>query len=388
MVQFFRIQTLFTTAPMKTLDLSELPLFLIFLIAGIAAVIVWISGTKLSRYTDQLAQRTGTADVILGTLLLGGVTSLPEVVTTVTASSLGNAGIAVNNLLGGVALQVTILAIGDALIPKQSITAMIKSPVVQLQALVCILLLAAASAVIVIGDFAIGRIGVGSVVILLMFTTGFYLVNYLESIHWWRSDPDTRSEIHLIKENIEAKLKEDEENSEQPDESREEKLKSSFVEAMKTKLFLFLCLSALGVLVGGFTIVTTSEELSARLDINSGLVGGIFVALVTSLPEVSTTVSAVRLKKYKLAFSNIFGTNIFTVGFIFLADIFYSDGPILNEVDTLSLFTALLATILTVIYAIGLSMRFRKTYFVFGFDSLLVIIGYLAGVVIMVKGLN
>lgn len=74
---------------------------IILVVAGAA---VWLAGDQLSRLADDLAEATGIGRVLIGALLLGGVTSLPEVATTVTAGALGNPQLAIGNLMGGVAL--------------------------------------------------------------------------------------------------------------------------------------------------------------------------------------------------------------------------------------------------------------------------------------------
>lgn len=369
---------------MDFMQFEAFPLVVIYLIFAAAAGLVWFSGTRLSRYADALAKKTGIAEVVVGTLLLGGVTSLPEVVTTVTASADGDAAIAINNLFGGVALQVTILAIGDVMVRKRAITSLIGSPVVQLQGIVGILLLLTAASAVVVGDYAFAHIGIGSVFILIFFLGGFYLINYFQSIHWWKSDPETRDDIAQVRESMEQEIREEEAR----EKEEEEEKRRSFMSMLKTRLFLYLVLSALGILIAGYAVVQTGQAISAKTGLGSSVVGAIFIALATSFPEVSTTIASVRIKKYRLAFSNIFGTNIFTVGFVFLADVFFTEGPVLNEVDKFSVFGALLGALLTTVYLIGLSVRYKKTFLNMGYDSLLVLIGYFSGVVIMLSVLK
>jgi cation:H+ antiporter len=371
---------------MDLINFDQLSLFVICLIFACSAGVVWFAGTRLSRYTNALAKKTGTADVIMGTLLLGGVTSLPEVVTTITASSVGNAAIAINNLFGGVALQVTMLVFGDVLLRQRSITSLIGSRVVELQAVICILLLGTSASISIIGDFAIAHMGIGSILIFILFVSGFVLINYFQFIHWWKSDPEVRDDIRTVKEKVEEQLAEEEDAKEAREEEKE--TRRSFKSMLKTRLFLYLILSALAVLVAGYAVVQTGDAIATKTGLGSGVVGGIFIALATSLPELSTTISSVRLKEYRLAFSNIFGTNIFTVGFVFLADLFYMKGPVLNELNDFSLFGALLGILLTGIYLVGLLIRFKKTILNLGFDSLLVLLAYLAGVFLMFTALK
>ena len=139
----------------------------------------------------------------------------------------------------------------------------------------------------------------------------------------------------------------------------------------------------MAILVAGYTVVQTGQAISSKTGLGSSLVGAILIALATSLPEVSTTIASVRIKEYRLAFSNIFGTNIFTVAFVCIADIFYKEGPILNEVDRFSIFGAMLGSLLTTLYIIGLSVRLKKTIFHLGYDSLIVTLAYLFGVYAM-----
>lgn len=365
---------------MNGVNFEEWSLLAIVITFMFASATVWFSGTRLARYVDALAKKTGTADVIMGTLLLGGVTSLPEVVTTITASSIDNADIAINNLFGGVALQVTILAFGDAILKQRSITSLIDSPVVQLQAIVGVLLLATSGCILVVGDFGIAHIGVGTILILVFFVGGFYLINYFQAIDWWKSDPDSRDNIRAVKDNVRNKIKQEEAQQ----QKEEKEARESFRSILKTQLFLFLVLSALGVLVAGYAVVQAGQAIATKTGLDSSLVGAILIAVSTSLPEVSTTLSSVRMKEYRLAFSNILGTNIFTIGFVFLADVFFIKGPILNEVGEFSVFAAMLGIILTTIYIIGLSMRLKKTFLHLGYDSIFVILVYLAGVSIMV----
>jgi cation:H+ antiporter len=354
-------------------------LLVVCIMFAAAGGVVWFAGARLSRYADALAKKTGTADVVIGTLLLGGVTSLPEVVTTITASADGDAGIAINNLFGGVAMQITILAVGDAMLRGRSITSLISSPVVQLQGVVGIILMVTAACVVLVGDYAVAHIGVGSILILIFFVSGFYLINFLQSIHWWKSDPDDRDNIEKVRSIGVDEIQ----REEAAEKEEEEETRRSFASMLRSRLFLYLVLSAVAILIAGYTLVQSGQAISTKTGLGSNVVGAIFIAVATSLPELSATISSVRIKQYRMAFSNILGTNIFTIGFVFLADVFYSKGPILNDVGSFTTFGAMLGALLTAIYLVGLLLRFKKSAFGFGYDSILVVIGYLTGATLM-----
>ncbi len=57
-------------------------------------VIILIAGTKTTKYADIIAEKTGLGRIWIGMLLLGVVTSMPELITGVSSVTLvGDAGI-------------------------------------------------------------------------------------------------------------------------------------------------------------------------------------------------------------------------------------------------------------------------------------------------------
>src|SRR6476661_8710197 len=86
----------------------------LILIFAAAAVAIWIAGIRLSSSTDALDTRLGLGSALGGLLLLALATDLPELAITITAAANNNLGLAVGNLLGGVAVQTLVLAALDA----------------------------------------------------------------------------------------------------------------------------------------------------------------------------------------------------------------------------------------------------------------------------------
>jgi cation:H+ antiporter len=71
---------------------------------AVAAVVVWIAGSRLAGYAGRFATATGLGGALVGLVLLGGVTSLPEIAASATAAIGGSGALAANTLIGGVAL--------------------------------------------------------------------------------------------------------------------------------------------------------------------------------------------------------------------------------------------------------------------------------------------
>ena len=92
-------------------DSLSLPI-LVLIFAG-AAIAVWIAGVKLSKTTDVLSSRLGLGEALGGLLLLAIVTNLPEIAITASAALSDNLGVAVGNILGGIAIQAVVLVVLD-----------------------------------------------------------------------------------------------------------------------------------------------------------------------------------------------------------------------------------------------------------------------------------
>jgi cation:H+ antiporter len=79
---------------------------------GSAAVIV-VAGTFLSKFADAIADLTGFGRLLIGSVLLAGATSLPELTVDISAVRLGAVDLAVGDLLGSSLMNLLILALLD-----------------------------------------------------------------------------------------------------------------------------------------------------------------------------------------------------------------------------------------------------------------------------------
>lgn len=83
------------------MDIESIPVSIgLFLIA---VLVIALTGTRMARLADQLADATGLGEAVVGALFLGGSTSLAGIVTSVTAAAQGHPELAVSNALGGIA---------------------------------------------------------------------------------------------------------------------------------------------------------------------------------------------------------------------------------------------------------------------------------------------
>lgn len=336
------------------------PLWLNLALFVASAVVIWVAGTKLSRYADAIAERTGVGKAFIGALLLGGITSLPEGATTVTASAIGSAPLAVNNLLGGVAMQVALLAVVDGAVRGTALSARIRKPVVLLQAALLIVVLALVVSGITLGEVGVLGVGAWSAAVFATSLCGFYLIHQHRSHETWEPEAPPRGDDG-------GKL----------DEDNEAKDRST------RRLVIGTAGAGLAILTAGYTVARSADALAGQTGLGASFVGVLFLAVATSLPEASTTLSAVRMGQYEMAFSNVLGANILDLTLLFLADAAYRGGPVLAEVGRFSTLAALLALLLTAIYLVALLERRRRVVFGFGIDSVVVLALYGGGMYVL-----
>jgi cation:H+ antiporter len=101
--------------------------------------------------------------------------------------------------------------------------------------------------------------------------------------------------------------------------------------------------------------------------------------MVTSLPELVTTIAAVRIGAYDLAVGNLFGSNVFNIFALGLTDVFYLPGRFLGLIDPTFALVALLGLLLTSLGLIGNLARVERRLGFIEIDALMIIIGYFAG---------
>jgi cation:H+ antiporter len=138
-------------------------------------------------------------------------------------------------------------------------------------------------------------------------------------------------------------------------------------------------------LVAGAVVAHAGAGIVTEAGVSQSLVGGLFTAASTSLPELVTTIAAVRRGALTLAVGDIVGGNAFDVLFVCVADVAYRPGSIFQAAGPQEMFLTVLATLLNVVILMGLIRRERKGPGNIGFESVLVLVLYLGGLVVLAR---
>lgn len=335
------------------------------LVFAVAAAGVWVSGARLSAQVDLLAERWHLGQAFAGALLLGGATSLPELATTLTAAASGAAELAGGNLLGGVVAQVAVLALVDAvLVRRRALTFFAPTAAVLVQGVFLVVMAATAAAAITSGELlSVAGVGVWPILLAGIYVFGLWVVRDAESDPRWRptGDPADRDEqAKRLRETIRAR----------------------YGDMSTSAVGVRFAMAALGVLASGFLVARTGETLAETTGLGETFVGATAVSIATSLPEISTTSSAVRIGAYSMATANILGTNALEIALFLPADVAHRDGSIIDALQPSSAFLAALGVVVTAIYLWGVLERRDRTVLGMGWDSLAVLVATFAGMAV------
>ncbi len=313
-----------------------------------------LAGTRLTTEADRLADRTGLGEAIFGGILLGAATSLSGIVTSVTAASDGFASLAVSNAVGGITAQTAFLVVADMIYRRVNLEHAAADANNMLMAALLMLLVSLPLAAAFAPPVTVYGVHPISLLLVAAYLFGTRAAVALRDKPMWRpsSTPETRADT--------------------PDEGEANK------QPLPVMIAVFAGLSVVLALCG-FAIARAGAVLSQELGISGTVVGALMTAVATSLPELVTTLAAVRRGALQLAVGGIIGGNTFDVLFLSLSDAAYREGSIyhaMTEADDLMLVGAIM---ITAILLMGLIMRERRGI---GFEGLAILAAYvgLAGI--------
>lgn len=339
--------------------LDDLSLTLLLVVFAVAAGAVVTASIKATHLADVIADRTRMGEAMAGGLILGGATSLSGVVVSVTAAASGDASFAVSNAVGGIAAQTLFLAIADLLHRRANLEHAAAEPANLFQAVLLIVLLSLPIAAMSGPDIAYFGVHPVSVVLFLAYLAGVRISASVTEAPMWRP-VETRETRH-----------------DEP-ESEAEAQKSARKPAL-----VFVGLVAI-MASCGWVISQVGGSFITRFGLSSSLVGALVTAVVTSLPELVTTIVAVRKGALQLAVGGIIGGNTFDTLFLVFSDIAYRDGSIYNAVGMNDLYWLATGMLMTGVMLGGLIIRQREGPARIGVESLLMMAIYASAVAVEV----
>ena len=319
-----------------------------------AGAVVLVVSIRMTRLADRIADRAGLGEAIVGGVVLGGATSLSGLTVSVSAAWSGDASLAFSNGVGGIAAQTAFLVAADVAFRRGNLEHAAAEPANLFQAAMLMVLLGLPMVAYASPEVAVWGVHPVSPVMFAAYVMGLRYARQVHESPMW-SPVRTR-----------------ETRTDEPDE---DDARGSWV----GPAVQFAALAA-ALALSGWVISQAASAMSARFGLSSSLVGSLLTAVVTSLPELVTTLAAVRRGALQLAVGGIIGGNTFDTLFLVASDAAYRDGSLFHALGAQDLTWLATGLVMTAVLLAGLILRQRAGPGGIGVESAAILALYAAAV--------
>lgn len=297
----------------------------------ILSFVVVLSSVRISSCVDQLDKQTK-----IGGAVIAGVTSLPELITSISSiTMLNNPDLAFGNILGSNAFNIFILAIGNLIFLKYMLFNHTGKSNTKTNIISTIIYLIILFSFYSLSLGKVGHVGISSIFIAMLYYINLKFIST------------------------------EEENS----EDSEEETSSCSLPALIFQLIFF----GIMIIVSSLLISITTDKIAQQTGIGSSFIGAMFLGVATSLPEMTGLISLIKLRNYDLAVGNIVGSNLFNFGIIALTDLFYLSGSIFEITDTSNTLLVVVGLCESIILTYMLLRKEVKNLFSYCLPSLIIV---------------
>jgi cation:H+ antiporter len=323
----------------------------------ISALILVVAAIKITEYGDAIGYHTKLSGMFVGALLIASATSLPEILTMISSINQDHINLTAGDLFGSSMFNMLLLGLLDMIFHRTRILRRVALN----HALTASLgtMLTGMAVFFILSDVhpRIGWFSLDSLLMMAVYFIGVWLL---------RSNPMNGRVDDIV---LEGEAAED-------------------VPPLRTALIGFgLAVGVLVVVVPW--VVRSGADIAQVTGLGDGFVGIVLIAGVTSLPELAAVIAAVRFRAYDMAVGNLFGSNIFNMFALALADLIYVQGSFLEAIDPMFAIAGLLAMLLTTLGLIGNLAQVERRVWIVELDAALLVLGYLVGLYLLyVRGVG
>lgn len=321
-------------------------LWLGFLAAGLALV---VAALVLTRAADALAERSGLGRVWIGSVLLAGATSLPELAVDVSAVRQGAADLAVGDLFGSSMANMLVLALLGLAPPRDEVFRRSSLDHALSAGLAILMNALAALLVLTRSDTLVLGLSPGALLLLVLFVVGSHIV--------YRQGAGAAA-LGAVTAPARAR--------------------TSWTR-LATPALRFAAAAA-GILLLAPFFAARARDLAQASGLGATFFGTLFLGLCTSLPEIVTSFAALRLGAIDLAVGNLFGSNVFNMTIFFAMDLARPGESIFTGLDPTHVVSALVALILMALGLASIVFRAERRFALLEPGSVLMVLAYGAGV--------
>jgi len=240
---------------------------IIYILEFIVGIVILVKGCDI--FIDGasgIATKLGISEHMIGLTIVALATSLPELAVSSIASYNQEAGIAIGNIIGSNISNIC-LVLGTA-----AIIMIIKTDKQTIEDTFFMILITILFVILIAIDHTLNRYD--ALLFLLLYS---YFIYRLYKTHKKQTTHVTIKKERVLKES------------------------------------LFIILGASALILGAHFMVESGVEIAQILGVPSAIIGLTMIALGTSLPELSSTITAAFKKRYGIAVGNIIGSNVINI---------------------------------------------------------------------------
>lgn len=284
------------------------------LISGLV-LLVW-SADRFVEGAASTARYFGMPPLLIGMVVVGFGTSAPEMVVSAISSFQGNPGIALGNAYGSNITNIALILGLTSVISPIAVHSQILRK--ELPILTAVTLLAAWQ----LWDSEVSRL---DALVLLGVFAGLMIWTVLQGI----KQSDT------LGDDVEKKM-----------QAQELSIKQSI---------LWLIIGLLLLIASSRLLVWGAVKIAQGFGVNDLIIGLTIVAVGTSLPELASSIIAIRKNEHDLALGNVVGSNLFnTLAVVGIAGTIH---PMSVSADVLSRDISVMALLTITLFAVGFGFR-------------------------------
>ncbi len=324
--------------------------------AALTAIIGWF-GVKMTKTARDLARSTGLGEAFVGALFIGASTSLSGITTSVTAAAAGHADLAVSNGLGGIAAQTAFLALADIAYRRANLEHAAASAENLFMSAFVMTLLGIHAIALSIPAITVFSVHPATLILIISYAFGVHLLSRTHKRPMWL--PKRTADTSMEPANRGRKH--------------------------RRPWALWLRFTGYSVIVAlsGWSLAQLAVPLEHQTGLSHGIIGGVFTAVSTSVPELVVAITAVRMGALNLAVGDIIGGNAFDTLFIAASDFAYREGSIYAAVSETELFWLANSIVMTGVLLMGLIYRQRHGPGNIGLESVLLLLLYFGGLAVL-----
>ena len=275
----------------------------------IGAIVLLVSTQVFIKQAERISVSLKLSPLIIGLTVVSIGTSLPELTVSTVAAIQGDMGLAIGNLIGSnIANVFLVLGVG-----------------------------------ILAGKIRVGTTKTQRNIYIMTGITGLFLLTYAMGISSFIAGCMLLGAAAIVTINEYAWGVSGRKHEDAKLFTKRKTIRFSMGDVAK------LAGALIGVVAGGLLTVNSVEHLSLLLGLSTTILGLSITAVVTSFPELLTTIFSEKDGEAKITIGNLIGSNIYNLALIGGIVLLFSSWKFITAYETIMLIAATLAFVLVVV---------------------------------------